>query len=149
MKWLDVMQNIRKQHLHMLQWQRFISHCTKLRGKQHKQEHILWPSYILELMWSNTLLPRQQACLLLYSCFPVLSHCALFPPVHQLCNHLIAHWTYSTHQSSRNEKKKSPFWLTFELNLLSTWSVKHNRKREPVQQRTKGWRPKPVPFCNT
>lgn len=32
-------------------------------GKQHKQEQILWPRHLLELMRSNTLQPRGQACL--------------------------------------------------------------------------------------
>lgn len=123
------MQNIREQHLYMLQWQRFISHCTKAlrEAAQTRADSVAKLHTRVDVIQHSAAKTAGLSAALL--CLPVFSHCALFPPVHQLCNHLIAHWTNFTHQSSRNEKKSPPFWLMFELNLPSTGSVKHDKKK--------------------
>lgn len=82
---------VREQHLHMLQSQRLVSHGAQaLREVAQKRTDSVAKLHIRVDVIQHSAAKRAglSAALL---CPPVFGHCALFPPVHQLCNHLIAH----------------------------------------------------------
>lgn len=157
--WMWCKAGVREQHLHRLQWQRLVSHCTQAlrEGAQTRTDSVAKLHIRVDVIQHSAAKREGLSTALL--CLPGL----VTVPGSLLSTSCAITWLDTEHiplikpaEIKKKKKKSLPFWLSFELNLLSTRSVKHNKKGEPVQQRTRGWRqkdkgleePRAVPFCN-